>query len=462
MVTFDWKAPMFRKYIDDLTRWLNGQNRKPLLVWGARQVGKSYLIKDIFAEEYFKGKYIYVDCRTDHEFVDYCQSHVNVSDVINYLSLDRGMEIKSDTLLIFDEAQECLPIVTLMKYFCQERKEIPVIVTGSMVRIKIQRENRKRGNAKRGQFLFPVGKINQLTIYPLDFEEFLYNENRLLYVAIRDSYVNKTPIDELLHQKALKCFYDYLMLGGMPEVVDVFLKTKSYQTAKETLVDLYDNYLGDMELYQASPESIVRSKKIFENIYTQLNKESKNYKPSLIGENLKSRDLRTPIDWLSLAFLVNKSSLVKERVSIPLVESNESLYRLYLSDMGMFTYQSRVNPKTFLSEEGVNTLSGVFFENYVAVELVNYGYKLFYWKGKNDAEFEFLIENGSSVIPIDVKKTKGKMNSLKKYIEHNKFDYAVKVSKNYYGFDEGARVLTIPFYFLPFYLKELREKERID
>lgn len=132
------------------------------------------------------------------------------------------MEIKSDTLLIFDEAQECLPIVTLMKYFCQERKEIPVIVTGSMVKIKIQRENRKRGNAKRGQFLFPVGKINQLTIYPLDFEEFLYNENRLLYVAIRDSYVNKTPIDELLHQKALKCFHDYLMLGGMPEVVDVF------------------------------------------------------------------------------------------------------------------------------------------------------------------------------------------------------------------------------------------------
>lgn len=453
---------MYRKYLNNLTEWLNSKNRKPLIIWGARQVGKSYLIKDLFAEQYFKGKYIYVDCRTDHDFVTYCESHVNAADVLNYLSLDKGVKIDSTTLLIFDEAQECLPIVTLMKYFCQDFREIPVIVTGSMVRIKIQRENRKRGNGNNDKFLFPVGKINQLTIYPLDFEEFLYNSNRILYNVIKDAYEKKAKIDESIHELALRQFYDYLVIGGMPEVVNEFLETKSYQSAKEILIDLYDNYLGDMELYQASPESIVRSKKVFETVYSQLNKESKNFKSSLIDKNLKGRDVQTPIDWLSLAFLINKSSLVKEKVSIPLISSNESLFRLYLSDMGMFTYQSSINPKVFLSNEGINTLSGIFFENYVAIELINYGYELFYWKGKGDSEFEFVIESESSIIPIDVKKSNGKLNSLKKYMEHNTLKYAVKVSKNNYGFDEENKILTIPFYFLPFYLKELRKREEID
>ncbi len=453
---------MHRKYIDELKNWLNDRNRKPLIVWGARQVGKTYLIKDLFAERYFKDKYIYVDCRTDHDFVKYCKEHVNAHEVINYLSLDRGIQIDSSTLLIFDEAQECLPIVTLMKYFCQEYKEVPVIVTGSMVRTKIQREDRKRGNGSNDKFLFPVGKINQLTVYPMDFEEFLYNYNALLYETIRDAYSKKAKVDEILHEKALRCFYDYMIVGGMPEAVEEFLETKSYQAAKDVLVDLYDNYLGDMELYQASPEAIVRSKKIFESVYSQLNKESKNFKPSSIGKNWKNRDVRTPIDWLSLAFLVNKSSLVKEKVSTPLIESDESLYRLYLSDMGVFTYQSRVNAKLFLSDDGLNSLSGIFFENYVAIELVDYGYPLFYWKGKDDAEFEFLLESEGNIIPLDVKKTKGKMKSLEKYAEHNKFPYALKISKNNYGFDTERKMLTIPFYFFPFYLKELREKERID
>lgn len=453
---------MHRKYLKDLINWLNSNSRKPLIIWGARQVGKSYLIKNIFAEQFFKGNYIYVDCRTDYDFVNYCETHVNANDVINYLSLDRGIKISNKTLLIFDEAQECLPIITLMKYFCQDFRDIPIIVTGSMVRIKIQRENRKRGIKNENKFLFPVGKINQLTIYPLDFDEYLYNSNKILYDNLKEAYEKKHEIDDVLHNKSLEHFYDYLMLGGMPEVVNEFLQTKSYQSARTILIDLYDNYLGDMDLYQASPESIVRSKKVFECIYQQLNKESKNFKSSLVEKDLKGRDIRSPIDWLTLAFLINKSSLLKENVTIPLSESDQSLYRLYLSDMGLFTYQSGINPKLFLSNDGRNNLSGIFFENYAAIELISHGYKLFYWKGKNDSEFEFIIQNGEDIIPIDVKKNKGKLNSLDKYKEHNKLKYAVKVSKNKYGYNSESKILTIPFYYLPFYLNELRNEEKLD
>ncbi len=437
---------MERKYLSKLVEWLSDPFRKPLMVWGARQVGKSYLIKDLFAERYFKNRYIYVDCREEHRFVDFCESHVNAKEVLNWLSLDRGIDIDKNTLLIFDEAQECLPIVTLMKYFCQEFRDIPVIVTGSMVRIKIQRENRKRGIGDKNKFLFPIGKINQLTIYPMNFGEFLLNKNKIVYDRVVDAFHKKMVLDDPAHNKAMDIFYDYLLTGGMPEAVDAYLKTNSFQKSREILKDLYDNYLADMDLYQASPESVVRAKKIFENIYTELNKESKNFKSSLIEQKSKNRDMRSPIDWLSLAFLVYKSSLVKEKVTTPLIDSNESLFRLYLSDIGMFSYQSDVEATTFLSEEGRNSLSGIFFENYVASEIVESGSKLFYWKGKGESEFEFLLQNKGNIIPVDVKKNKGTLNSLEKFKEHNKFAYAVKISNNKYGFNEERKILTIPYY----------------
>lgn len=450
---------MYRKYIENLIEWKNSHNRKPLLVWGARQVGKTYLIKEIFAKDYFPNKYIYVDCRTEHNFVDYCTEHVNAKEIIEYLCLDKDMVIDKDTLLIFDEAQECLPIVTLMKYFCQDFKEIPIIVTGSMVRIKIQRENNKRGLGNKDKFLFPVGKINQLTIYPMNFEEFLLNRNRQLYDRLLTAYKGNKICEEIVHNKAFKIFYEYLLIGGMPEVVNTFIETGSYQEAKETLKDLYDNYLADMDLYQASPESIVRAKKIFENIYTQLNKESKNFKVSLIEKDAKGRNMRSSIDWLTLAYLVNKSSLIKENVTIPLIDSDESLYRLYLSDIGIFSYQSRINATTFIDKKSRNSLSGIFFENYVASELVNAGYKLFYWKGKGNAEFEFIIEYDSTFIPIDVKKVRGTLDSLKKFKNHNKLFLAIKISENKYGYDSNNKILTIPFYYVPFLINTLKKGE---
>lgn len=447
---------MYRKYIEDLKSWYADENRKPLILWGARQVGKSYLLKEIFAEEFFKDSYIYVDCRDDYEFVDYCLRHPKAKEVLDYLSLQADMELDEKTLIIFDEAQECLPIVTMMKYFCQDYREIPIIVTGSMVRLKIKRTNNKRG-VKKEQFLFPIGKINQLTMYPLNFEEYLMNRSSILYKKVLKAYQEHKPLDEETHNIALKQFYDYLLIGGMPESVDSFLKTENYQKSRTILKELYDNYLADMELYQASPESIVRSRKIFENIFFQLNKESKNFKPSIIEEKSKNRDMRSPLDWLCEAHLTMKSSNVKERITYPLTQAEEGIFRLYLCDMGMFTYQSKVKPTSFIDSNYQNTLSGIFYENYIAIELVNAGIDLYYWTGKGNSEFEFLIQQNENIIPLDVKKGRGVLNSLAKYKDHNRLSYAIKVSSNKYGFDETNKILTIPFYDFALLLKEMQQ-----
>ncbi|MCI6653001.1 MAG: ATP-binding protein [Ruminococcus sp.] len=448
---------MKRNALQKLIEWNNNKRKKPMIVWGARQVGKTYLVKDIFAETYYKDNYIYIDCKIEDEVRDFCTKTANAKKIIEYISLLKGKQIDENTLLIFDEVQECPNIVSSLKYFCQDFRQIPVIATGSMVRIKIQRETHKRGSGNDGKFLFPVGKINQITIYPMTFDEFLMNSNSMLYDTIKKAYENKTPLDTNIHELAMEQVYKYLLVGGMPEAVEAYIDGENLFESRELLKVLYDNYLSDMELYQASPEAILRSRTLFTNIFNELNKESKNFSPGLIEEKSKTRDYATSIQWLTMAHIVNQSFQLKEHITMPLMPDNESNFRLFLGDIGMFSYQSGINASSFISSKRDNTLSGIFFENFVANELIAKEHKLFYWKGRASAELEFIVESNNKLYPIDVKKGKGTLNSLEKFANHNKFEYAIKVSKNNYGYNSERKLLTIPFYFISFVAKDLAD-----
>ena len=445
---------MERNALQQLLQWHGSNRRKPLIVWGARQVGKTYLIKQLFAETYYKNSYIYIDCKIEDEIRDFCTQTANPAKIIEYISLRKNTPINEHTLLIFDEVQECPNIISALKYFCQDYPSIPVIVTGSMVRIKIQRETVKKGGATQ-QFLFPVGKINQVTVYPMTFDEFLRNSNPVLFAAVRKAYDTKTPLSAEIHALAMEQVYQYLLVGGMPEAVDTYLDSHSLFEARNVLKVLYDNYLSDMELYQASREAILRSRLLFTNIYKELNRESKNFSPGLIEEKSRTRDFATSIQWLTMAHIINQSFQLKEYVTLPLMEDSDSMFRLFLGDIGMFSYQSGVNAASFISSERDNVLTGIFFENFIANELIAAGHKLFYWKGKASAELEFIVESNNLLYPIDVKKGRGTLNSLQKFSNHNKFEFAVKVSKNNYGYDADQKLMTVPFYFFPFVAQDL-------
>lgn len=457
---------MDRKYLKDLVEWNNDVDRKPLLVLGARQVGKTYLIKDIFANTYYKNSYLRIDCSDDSDFVDYVFKNDNLNKVIDYIQVHYDFILDKNHLLIIDEAQECLPIIKMMKHFCEQRRDIPLIISGSLVRIRINRYAHKRGGFADKSFLFPVGKINQLIIYPMTFDEFLYNYKKNTYDFLKNGYNEKKVFNTEIHNDLIDLFNEYLFVGGMPEAVDTFIKYKdnkvlAYQKVSKKLKDIYTNYLNDMDLYQASSESILRSRLIFRNIYAQLNKENKNFKCTLIDEKLKNRDLITPIEWLVTANVVNRSFLLKERVTSPLIESEESLYRLYLSDMGLFTYQSGLNAKNFVINK-TNVLSGIYYENYVSIELVARDFGLFYWKGKRNSELEFMIDINGTIVPIDAKKKIGSLNSIEEFRMHNKKDMVIKVSSNNYGYDEQNKILTIPYYYFAFYLNELKEELNLN
>ena len=446
---------MERIALQKLIEWSENKRRKPLIVWGARQVGKTYLVEELFAKAYYKNNYIYVDCKKEDEIREFCSGTANAEKIIEYISLRKGKQINAKTLLIFDEVQECPNIISSLKYFCQDYSEIPVIATGSMVRIKLQRETHKRGSKENDKFLFPVGKINQMTVYPMTFDEFLMNSNKMLYNTIKKSYADKQPLDNQIHELAMEYVYKYLLVGGMPEAVESYINEGSLLKSREILKVLYDNYLADMELYQASQEAVLRSRVLFQNIYRELNKESKNFSPGLIEEKSKSRDYATSIQWLTMAHVVNQSFQLKEHITMPLMPDSESNFRLFLGDIGMFSYQSGINAASFVSTERENTLSGIFFENFVANELIAKEHNLFYWRGKSSAELEFIIESNNKIYPIDVKKGRGTLNSLEKFSCHNRFEYAIKVSKNNYGYNAEQKLLTIPFYFFPFVAKDL-------
>ncbi len=447
---------MERAYLQDLINWNIDEDRKPLLVLGARQVGKSYLIEELFAKRFYPSAYLRIDCSDDVEFVEFALENASLSKILEYIQIHYDFVPDSKHLLIFDEAQECLPIIKMMKHFCEKRRDIPLIVSGSLVRIRLNRQVHKRGGFADRSFLFPVGKISQLTIYPLTFNEFLMNCKRPTYDYLKEHFLNHKEIPSDIHAELMDVFNDYLFVGGMPEAVGAFIRNKddkllAYEKAYQKIKEIYTDYLADMDLYQASQESILKSRLIYRNIYSQLNKENENFKCSQLNSKYKTRDVVAPIEWLVTANVVNKSYCLKERVTPPLIESEESLYRLYLSDMGAFTFQSGLNSRAFAVDKK-NSLSGIFYENYVSTELISRGRPLFYWRGKRNYEFEFVLDVGGRIIPLDVKKSKGSLDSIREFRSHNSNDVVIKVSQNRYGFDETNKVMTIPFYYFSLFL----------
>ncbi len=426
---------MERKAMNDLITWKNKKTRKPLLLYGARQVGKTYLVKE-FAKEYFND-IIYVNFETNNIIGKIIDENISPEYIIKNLEIAFNKKIDKDkTLIFFDEIQKNTRALTSLKYFYEEAPEYYVIGAGSLLGVHINKK----------EFSFPVGKVEFLTIYPLSFEEFLINtENNLLLEKIIECFNSNIQMPSLLHKKALDLYYDYLSIGGMPEVVQEFINSNSLINAIDLQKAILESYKNDITKYcelSYAPKIIAT----FDSIPIQLAKENKKFQYKLIQKGGTSSIFGDSINWLVNSGIVNKCTKTKIGLPLKMYEELDS-FKLYMNDVGLLTNLSESPIYLIKNREAVNeTMIGMLTENYVASSLKYNGLNLNYWKNEYDSELDFILQSKKGlIIPLEVKTSiHTKSRSLNNYMKEYNPKYGIRISSKNFGFENSIK--SVPLY----------------
>ena len=426
---------MKRKALKQLEDWKKKSDRMPLIVNGARQVGKTYLIKE-FGEMYFKNT-VYFNLETNLAVNSYFETDIHPLRIIQYLETASGQRIiPEETLLVLDEIQSCPRALTALKTFCEEAPQYYIVCAGSLLGVAVNRDN----------YSFPVGKVNEIQLFPMDFEEFLNALNEdLLMSEIRAHFASDLKMPEILHNKALDYYKQYLIVGGMPAVVNEFVHTQSLLTAAEIQGRIQNEYISDMAKY-ASATTSVKIRACYNSVPVQLAKENKKFQYKIVQRGGTATIFGESIEWLNFAGVVLKCQKVEHGYMPVAVYADLSDFKLYMSDVGLLTAKSGMAQQTILSSvEEDNGFLGALSENYVAQALKANGHSLFYWKNDNTAELDFVLQRDGEVVPVEVKKgSRTKSVSMNMFLKKYKSSYAIRISKKNFGFENNIK--SVPFY----------------
>lgn len=425
---------MKRKITQQLIEWKNSSTRKPLIVNGARQVGKTFILRE-FGRENYKNT-VYVNLESNGTVASLFNDDISPSKLIKYLEAETGERIlPNETLIILDEIQSCERAVTSLKYFCEEAPEYHVAAAGSLLGVAIN----------RNQTSFPVGKVNVLRLYPLDFEEYLTaTGNDMLIDEITECYIQMSPMNEALHQKALELYHDYLIVGGMPEVVKAFMKTNSYIDASLVQSSIIDNYTADMAKYASNSEA-VRIRACYNSIPAQLAKDNKKFQYKVVQRGGSSTIFGASLEWLKQAGVTLECQRV-DQGTMPLpVYADQTSFKIYMSDVGLLVNKSQMSVNTIITGES-NIFMGAVTENYIAQQLAAKNYPLYYWTVSNSqAELDFVLQKNDKIYAIEVKKGEHvRSRSLSVFKQKYSPDYAIRFSQKNFGRTED--VVSIPLY----------------
>lgn len=425
---------MEREIINDLIKWKESSNRKPLIIHGARQVGKTYIIKK-FGKKYYDNL-IYVNFETNKEFSSQIEDDINAKYLINKLELFYGEKIiPGKTLIFFDEIQANERALTALKYFCEDANEYHIIAAGSLLGIAINREN----------YSFPVGKVQMIDMYPLSFKEYLIAVGRKELIAeIQNHFENNKRMDKDIHELCLKLYRTYLVIGGMPEVVQTYLDEQKTISAIDIQTEILESYERDMTKYADSSLSN-RIISAFNSIPVQLAKDNQKFQYKVIARGGTSSIFGEAILWLKNSGIVNQ--IYKTNPELPLeMHKDLASFKLYMSDVGLFVNKAGYPLYQIdLSNTPTMIAMGPLTEHYVANELRKKGYVSYYWESEGKAELDFVIQKGIDIIPIEVKtSTHTKSRSLDIYMKNYKPNYAIRISEKNFGFENNIK--SVPLY----------------
>lgn len=424
---------MKRKIYNKLLAWKDKPDRMPLIVNGARQVGKSYILQEFGRQEF--DNYIIVNLEVDKALVQKFDETLRPADVIQYLESAHSQRIiPGKTIIVLDEIQASESALTSLKYFCEQAPGYHIVAAGSLLGVAINRQ----------KYSFPVGKVEELTLYPMDFEEFLWAIDRENFAElIREHYKSDKPLD--IHSMAVSFYNQYLIVGGMPAAVKEFIETKSFVAVADIQNRILNEYIADMAKY-AEPATSIKVRACYESIPAQLAKENRKFQYSVVQKGGSATIFGESIEWLRYAGIVLKCQKIT-RGTMPLkVYADLSDFKLYMSDVGMLTMQSGVVAQAILSPIDIEIpFMGAIAENYVAQSFAANRVPLLYWKNDNTAEVDFVIQNGTEVIPVEVKAgVHVRSKSLNIFKATYKCAHGIRLSKKNFGFENGVK--SIPLY----------------
>ena len=403
---------MYRKITSFLQAWKENEHRKPLILQGARQVGKTYSILE-FGRTHYENV-AYFNFETNPKLNETFAENISPDYLIPILSHIAGQTIvREKTLIVFDEVQLCERALTSLKYFCEDAPDYHIIVAGSLLGVAVN----------RAKFSFPVGKVDIKTLYPMDMEEFMLalGEDDLVE-RIKNCFNTDTPLPSALHDAAMQLYRQYLVVGGMPECVMQFAQTKDYILVRHTQDTILTSYLNDMSKYNNLNE-IKKTRLAYDNITVQLSKKNTRFqyklikkggRASVIKKGGRASEFENAIEWLCLSGIVSQVYKV-EQIKKPLENYRDiDAFKIYVSDLGLLCAKKDLAPNDILyMVEELNDFKGGMAENYVNVQLTCNGYHTYYWESDRAAEIDFVIQRDGQIIPIEVKSADNQSQELK-------------------------------------------------
>ncbi len=428
---------MYRKISEYLKEWKASKYRKPLIVQGARQVGKTYAILEFGRQNY--DNVAYFNFQTSETLAETFKENISPAYLLPILSHISGQTItRGNTLIVFDEIQLCERAVTSLKYFCEEAPEYHVIAAGSLLGVAVNRE----------KYAFPVGKVDRYTMYPMDMEEFLLALGEEAFVKqIHNCYEANSPMPAALHEAGRKRYRQYLAVGGMPEVVARFIDTQDFTQVRHVLETIQMDYLDDMSKYQESANEIKKTRLTYGTVTVQLSKKNTRFQYKIIKTGARASEYENAIEWLVSANLLSRVYRAGQ-IEKPL-ENYKDIddFKIYLSDMGLLAAQKDIRAEDiFFMEEELADFKGGMTENYVNTQLVRSGFKPYFWRNdKGTKEVDFIVSLRGKLIPIEVKSGENVTAvSLNEYVKLYKPAYSIRISEKNFGFENGIR--SVPLY----------------
>lgn len=428
-----------RKIEQDLIKWKNTKNHKPLIVKGCRQCGKTYSVKK-FAEENYK-YVVYINFFSNPDYVSVFSGSLEMDNLTMMMSAVLGpnvMFVPNETVIILDEIQECPEARTALKFFKTDGR-YDVIGTGSLLGVK--------GYGKEPKSV-PVGYETVITMYPLDFEEFLWANgiNEMLIEKLKEHLIAKTPVEEALHNRYRQLLLQYVAVGGMPDVVQTFVDTKQMNTVLQMQRDIVRSYEDDMVKYANSKDKSL-IKECFQSIPKQLAKENKKFQYSVIKKGSTASRFAGSLQWIEDAGIITRCYNIFN-TELPLEgNANKDIFKVYMVDTGLFISMLEDGTQFDVLSGNLLGYKGAIFENLMADFFTKMGRKLYYFHKDSGLEIDFFIRYKGKCTPIEVKATKGNTKSLKTVLKNTEvyhLDSAIKLGD--YNIGEENNILTLPLY----------------